>query len=1029
MVRKEKNQEKKKPRTATREKQTKVAGRKTVVRASKKIDSELAQVDEKLHKMSDLLADLPQGICFFNKEDVVKYCNDSFASITGYAVETLKGRKLRKNQLWGGRSQKDEFKELFQQARESGERFSAERVSIASSKLGERAWSINLIPQKDGSGEYDGMELIIEDLTEKKPAHEDSLSNALYDAAVLHSEIQPLLDNLAAVLRDYSNCSSVKLFWVNRAHDRSFKADSDNRAGLWDIDRALTPAEIDSLFKNAGSLTEEYHSSGGSIYIRDVGQSEGCLSGILRDIVINSSNSFGFRSMAFIPIRHEGWIEGLIQVADNRGEIKLDALSMIENCRNQLRVILEHAGLKDELRIQREGLIRQMNERHAHLETLNEHLKQEVAERKKAQEEMRVQRDLALALNRIDNLNEALMMCLDTATRVTGMDCGGIYLVNINTEGLELAASKGISTELREKVVSYSKYGINMRLAHPGEPFYLNVGDMDEEIAQSLKQEGIKGIGSIPILFGNELVAVLNVGSHEVGEISYAARNAMEAISAELGVALNRMQNRRALTQSEARYKTLFEMTLNPILVVDEEGRYIDGNDAALAFLECSREELLNMNVSDTLPPYLDNEWYEKYRAIWQTSSTVEREYYVGGKIKVLELTITPMQIEFNKVFIGIGRDLTEKKRIERELKQSEERYRLLVDNSMDVIVTTGMDMQVTYISPSVRYLTGLTAESIIRMAEDKTLTADKLGLAADDADRALAAMRSLFEDPSRTQVLEMEFRHPDGFNNWVEIKMSIMRDKGGQSVGILAVIRDITQQKKMTERLIRSDRLASLGEMAAGLAHEVNNPLTAVMGFSYLVLQNPGIPPDIKRDINSIYNEGKRAADVIKDFLLFARGREPEKQAVFINDIIESTLRLRHSQMTKENIKVLLNLAEDLPAINGDISLLQQVFLNIILNAEHFMYQSNKKGTLSISSLQENGRIKIVIGDDGPGIPPDKVDRIFDPFYTTKQVGEGAGLGLSICHGIIREHGGNIYAESRPGEGASFIIELPVGN
>jgi signal transduction histidine kinase len=230
-----------------------------------------------------------------------------------------------------------------------------------------------------------------------------------------------------------------------------------------------------------------------------------------------------------------------------------------------------------------------------------------------------------------------------------------------------------------------------------------------------------------------------------------------------------------------------------------------------------------------------------------------------------------------------------------------------------------------------------------------------------------------------------------------------------------------------MTERLVSADRLASLGEMAAGLAHEVNNPLTAVMGFSYLLMQNPDTPVDVRNDVEAINREGKRAAEIIRNFLTFARGQKPEKQAIYINDILEEVLKLRHNQMEKENIQVNFSLWEDLPAIQGDISQLQQVFLNIILNAEYFMYRTNRRGTLTVNTKLTDGKVIVIIRDDGPGIAPEAIGRIFDPFYTTKDVGEGTGLGLSICHGIVMEHGGTILAESEPGQGATLTVELPV--
>ncbi len=234
-------------------------------------------------------------------------------------------------------------------------------------------------------------------------------------------------------------------------------------------------------------------------------------------------------------------------------------------------------------------------------------------------------------------------------------------------------------------------------------------------------------------------------------------------------------------------------------------------------------------------------------------------------------------------------------------------------------------------------------------------------------------------------------------------------------------------ERKRMEEQLIITDRLASVGELASGIAHELNNPLTGVIGFTQMVLDKD-IPDDIKKDMQVVYNEAQRAAQVVKNLLTFARKHTPEKQLMSINSIIEKVLELRAYEQRVNNIQVNAQFAPDLPEVMADYFQLQQVFLNIIINAEHFMIEAHNGGNLTITTERAGDIIKASFTDDGPGIAEENLGHLFDPFFTTKEVGKGTGLGLSICHGIIAEHGGRIYAESEPGKGATFIVELSIG-
>jgi PAS domain S-box-containing protein len=263
-----------------------------------------------------------------------------------------------------------------------------------------------------------------------------------------------------------------------------------------------------------------------------------------------------------------------------------------------------------------------------------------------------------------------------------------------------------------------------------------------------------------------------------------------------------------------------------------------------------------------------------------------------------------------------------------------------------------------------------------------------------------------------------------DGDTLYIELSARVIElDK--KPVDII-IVRDVTERKQMEEQLMIADRLASVGELASGIAHEINNPLTGVVGFSQL-LMNEKLPEPVKNDIATINREAKRAAEVIKNLLIFSRKHQPEIKPIDINEIIKNVLSLRAYEHKISNIHVMLFLASNLPKAIGDYYQIQQVFINLITNAEYSMLKANKGGNLAISTSKTAAeKIKITFSDDGIGISKEHLNHIFDPFFTTKDVGKGTGLGLSICHGIIAKHNGTIICESKNQNGASFIIELP---
>jgi signal transduction histidine kinase len=244
----------------------------------------------------------------------------------------------------------------------------------------------------------------------------------------------------------------------------------------------------------------------------------------------------------------------------------------------------------------------------------------------------------------------------------------------------------------------------------------------------------------------------------------------------------------------------------------------------------------------------------------------------------------------------------------------------------------------------------------------------------------------------------------------------------------VLVMFHDVTEQRGLQERLYLTDRLASVGEMAAGIAHELNNPLTGVVALSQLILEG-GVPDDIRPDVEAISSEGRRAAGVVKNLLAFARRHTLAAEPTDLNTVVKEVLSLRAYEHKVNNIEVTTTLAANLPPVITDRFQMQQVFLNIILNAEQAMIEAHSRGHLTISSEVAAGWVRFSFANDGPPIPPEILTRIFDPFFTTKEVGKGTGLGLSICYGIVTNQNGRIYAQNTAEKGALFIVELPLNN
>ncbi|AKG52761.1 sensory box sensor histidine kinase-response regulator [Dehalogenimonas sp. WBC-2] len=269
----------------------------------------------------------------------------------------------------------------------------------------------------------------------------------------------------------------------------------------------------------------------------------------------------------------------------------------------------------------------------------------------------------------------------------------------------------------------------------------------------------------------------------------------------------------------------------------------------------------------------------------------------------------------------------------------------------------------------------------------------------------------------------------------WAEFG-ELVTDKCGAVETISGIVHDVTERKKeetdnqqLRDKAEMTSRLAAVGEMASGIAHEINNPLTGVVGFSELLLEIQDLPDEVKEGIRIINDGSQRVKDIVGRMLTFARQSRPQKNATNITELIDNTLELRRYVLSTSNIEVVKDYSPDLPWVVADAGQLQQVFLNLIVNAEFAMKKAHDRGKLTIKTEKLENRICISVADDGPGMSAEVMSKIFLPFFTTKGPGEGTGLGLALSFGIVQEHGGILRVDSVLGQGATFVIDLPLNS
>jgi two-component system NtrC family sensor kinase len=474
--------------------------------------------------------------------------------------------------------------------------------------------------------------------------------------------------------------------------------------------------------------------------------------------------------------------------------------------------------------------------------------------------------------------------------------------------------------------------------------------------------------------------------------------------------------------EAERRYRELFDNIQEGIFFSTPQGRFIEVNDALVRILGYdSREEVLQLDIPSQI--------YFSPRQREELLVLLDREGGLRNREVVLRRKDgSPVHVYINCFAIrdsagevvqyrGLMLDISGLRHSQIELQRERDFSSKILNHTQSLILVTGTEGVISYAN---RRWSGLGFQP------DQLVGHRFTELAAPARREALRAALAEVARGHQIDNFELPLLRGDGVSGQFSVNLSPISAEDGSVSSIVVVMTDVSDSAMLQAKLVHSEKMAAVGQLVSGVAHEVNNPLTAILGFTDLLIENPDVPESARRDLRVILQEAQRTKQIVQNLLSFARQKPPQRLPVQLNSILRRTLQLRAYDFHSHGVQVIEHLDESLPEVIGDSHQLQQVFLNIVNNAHDAVRETGRSARIDITSARNGSWIEVSFRDNGAGIR--EPDRIFDPFYTTKEVGKGTGLGLSICYGIVREHGGEILCHNNPdSEGATFVVRLPV--
>jgi len=563
-----------------------------------------------------------------------------------------------------------------------------------------------------------------------------------------------------------------------------------------------------------------------------------------------------------------------------------------------------------------------------------------------------------------------------------------------------------------------------------GREFFSLIGKRDEEFLEEMVMRG-EGLGQKVC---TEMSIQTPHGQVKATEVCVAPTRSDDGrirTYAYIRDITERKKFEKELKESEEKFRNLFERVRHGLFISSKEGKFVDCNQALLEMVGYQdKEEFLKIDIAKDL--YVNPEDRKTFQRLIEQHGFVkdlEVEFKKKNAEKITVLLTAHVKRDEKRGVIGyegLNIDISERKRMERDLKEANEFLMKLIESSVDGIIVTNTKGDILMFNRGAENILEYKADEVVGKMNIRSIY--EPGVAKE----VMEKLRSPdYGGVGKLTSFPIFHRRKDGESIEGDLSASIIYDENGKEIASVGIFKDLRERlgierelQKTQQALLQSEKLAAMGRLTSQIAHELNNPIYGIMNT--LELLKTEISPESKRRkiLELALSETQRLAEMLRNMLSFSKPEEEKRRPVKMNELIGGILLVMEKQMRESNIKVETALDDEIPEVMASTNQMRQVMLNMLKNAKEAM---PKGGTLTVKTSKEVNKVLIHIQDTGVGIPEEIRDKIFEAFFTTKQKVKGVGLGLSVCYGIIKDHGGEIKVESEEEKGTTFTISLPL--